>query len=138
MENAFNGKVCLRQNRLYFCKKLCILLSSTYRSLEASSSRVSLLILYPFISNARNYLNSILSEKLIKFILLGHHSRIFWTEEIDVLNVATEYKRSDGRQFNENINGWAGGVLEWVSNGVTDNGCNFQFLSYLPLFLNFF
>jgi len=37
-------------------------------------------------------------------------------------NESTENERSDGGELDENVDGGTGGILEWVSNGISDNG----------------
>jgi hypothetical protein len=75
----------------------------TFRRLVASSGRVSHFFSArsPF-QIVRNYLNSIDCEKLV-----SSSSSLLWTEEVNALDVATENERSDGRQFDENVDGWA-------------------------------
>jgi len=33
-----------------------------------------------------------------------------------------EHEREDGAQLDKDVQGWSTSVLEWVTNGVTDNG----------------
>ena len=37
-------------------------------------------------------------------------------------NEAAEYQRGDGRQLDEDINGWARCVFKRITDGVTDDG----------------
>jgi len=37
-------------------------------------------------------------------------------------NEGTEDERGDGGELDENVDGGTGGILEWVSNGISDNG----------------
>lgn len=38
-----------------------------------------------------------------------------------MLDVTTENKRSDSRELDQNVDGWTGGVLKWITNGVSDD-----------------
>jgi len=45
---------------------------------------------------------------------------------IVLFNVVTEDQRGDGRELDEDVDGWTRGILEWISDGVTNNGGNVQ------------
>jgi len=45
-----------------------------------------------------------------------------------VLDVTSENKGSNGGELDQNVDSWSGGILKWISNGVTDNGSNVEFL----------
>ena len=42
-------------------------------------------------------------------------------------DVRSEDEGSDGGKLDEDVDGWSGGVLEWVTDGVTDNSSNVAF-----------
>ena len=43
-------------------------------------------------------------------------------------NEGSENKGSNGGELDEDVDGWAGGILEGVSNGITDDSGNLAFL----------
>lgn len=57
-------------------------------------------------------------------------------EQVHLLDVATEHKGCDGRQLHQDVDGWAGGVLEWIAYSVSDNGSNVQFSDFLLFLCN--
>lgn len=41
-----------------------------------------------------------------------------------ISDVGSEDEGGDGGKLDENVDGWSGGVLEWISNGISNNGGN--------------
>lgn len=44
-----------------------------------------------------------------------------------LLDVGSEDEGGNGGKLDENVDGWTRGILEWISDGVTDNGSNVLF-----------
>ena len=42
-------------------------------------------------------------------------------ENVVFLDISTENERSNGRKFDQNVDGWSRGILEWISDSVTNN-----------------
>lgn len=43
------------------------------------------------------------------------------TEEMVVSKIVTENEGSNGGKLDENVDSWTGGILEWITDGITDN-----------------
>jgi len=49
------------------------------------------------------------------------------SEEVVMGKVVTENEGSNGGKFDENVDGWTGSILEWITDGITDNSSDVLF-----------
>jgi hypothetical protein len=57
------------------------------------------------------------------------------SEEVIVSKIVTENEGSNGGKLDENVDGWTGSILEWISDGISDNSSDVLF-SEVHLFLH--
>ena len=58
-------------------------------------------------------------------------------EVSSIVDVGTEDQGGNSSELDEDVDGGAGGILERISDGVTDDGSDLKFSSFSPLGLNF-
>jgi len=58
---------------------------------------------------------------------LGIIDVLLGVESVVISDVGSENEGGDSGKLDEDVDGWSGGVLEWISNGVSNNGGNVAF-----------
>jgi len=64
------------------------------------------------------------------------------TEDVVMSKIVTENEGSNSGKLNENVDSWTGSILEWITDGITNNGSDVLFseldISVHPVFTEFF